>query len=81
MDEIFHQVHGLGGALTVVKVANEKPHRYGKSGELLIAYDETEEAQQVAQRRRSSIARQSLNGDAEKGFGFGNGEVDRREVR
>jgi hypothetical protein len=42
MDEIFHNVSGLKGALTVVKVAREMPRRYGKKGELLIAYEETE---------------------------------------
>lgn len=54
MDEIFHQVRGWKGAFTVVKVANTKPRRYGKRGELLIAYDETEEARE-AERRRSSL--------------------------
>lgn len=55
MDEIFHDVSGFKGAFTVVKVANEKPRRFGKHGEQLIAYDETKEARH-AERRRSSIA-------------------------
>lgn len=54
MDEIFHEVSGWRGAFTVVKVANQKPRRYGKNGELLIAYDDTVEAQEV-QRRKSSV--------------------------
>lgn len=56
MDEIFHRVHGFKGIFTVVKVAHEMPRRYGKNGELLINYDETEEARNVGERRRSSIA-------------------------
>jgi hypothetical protein len=46
--QIFHKVHGWKGAFTVVKVARDMPHRYGKNGELLIAYDETEEARDVS---------------------------------
>lgn len=30
MDEIFQEAHGLRGALDIVKIAHEKPHRYGK---------------------------------------------------
>ncbi|KAK6204142.1 hypothetical protein LQW54_008376 [Pestalotiopsis sp. IQ-011] len=55
MDEIFHDVSGAKGAFDVVHVAKHKPRRYGKKGELLIAYDDTPEAQN-AQRRRSSVA-------------------------
>ncbi len=54
MDEIFHDVHGFKGAFTVVKVAANKPHRFGKKGELLINYEDTE----AYQRRRSSVAAQ-----------------------
>jgi hypothetical protein len=64
MDEIFQDesVKGLKGAFTVVKVAREKPRRYGKNGELLIAYEDTE-----AYRRRSSIASQRVHdGDTYK---------------
>jgi hypothetical protein len=43
MDAIFHKCHGAMGYLDVVRVAKEEPQRYGKKGELLIAYDETEE--------------------------------------
>ncbi|EFX04559.1 major facilitator superfamily transporter monosaccharide [Grosmannia clavigera kw1407] len=42
MDAIFHKVHGLRGILTVVRVAQEEPRRYGKNGELLIDYEQTE---------------------------------------
>lgn len=51
MDEIFHKTTNL---FDVVKIANELPHRYGKKGELLIDYTDTEEAHQ-AERRRSSV--------------------------
>jgi hypothetical protein len=58
MDEIFQDVKGLKGAFTVVKVANTKPNRFGKKGELLINYQDTE-AYQSAERRRSSVAPQT----------------------
>lgn len=64
---------GFKGAFDVVKVAREMPRRYGKHGELLISYNETEEARQVGERRRSSVAgqgvevkRESMSGDGEK---------------
>ena len=56
MDEIFHDVSGLKGAFSVVKVAHDKPRRYGRKGELLISYDDTEEARRVSMRRGSSVA-------------------------
>lgn len=67
MDEIFQDVHGFRGAFDVVKVAREKPHRYGKKGELLIDYNDTE----AAERRRSSVAGQSPDAirSANKGYG------------
>ncbi|KAI0392616.1 general substrate transporter [Xylariaceae sp. FL0594] len=43
MDAIFHQAKGLRGYVDVVKVARELPRRYGKNGELLIAYEQTDE--------------------------------------
>ncbi|KAI1329014.1 general substrate transporter [Xylariaceae sp. FL0255] len=43
MDAIFHKAKGLRGYVDVVKIAREEPRRYGKNGEVLIAYDETEE--------------------------------------
>lgn len=66
MDEIFHDVHGIQGIFDVVKVARNKPQRYGKNGELLIDYANTEEAQHVEERRRSSVARTG-GADVEKG--------------
>ena len=58
MDEIFQDVHGLRGALDVVKVSLTKPRRFGKNGELLIKYEETDHYRSVAERRRSSVASQ-----------------------
>lgn len=52
MDEIFHKTTNL---FNVVKIAKQMPHRYDKHGELLISYEETEEAQIYAERRRSSV--------------------------
>ncbi|GAP83939.1 putative sugar transporter stl1 [Rosellinia necatrix] len=43
MDAIFHKVDGAKGFLDVVRAAKEEPQRYGRNGELLIAYEETEE--------------------------------------
>jgi len=48
MDEIFHETTN---AFNVVKIAHDKPHRFGKKGELLIDYTDTE-----AHRRASSVA-------------------------
>ena len=53
MDSIFRKAHGAAGYFSVVKIAHEEPRRYGKSGELLIAYDETEEH---AQRQASLVS-------------------------
>lgn len=54
MDEIFHKTTN---PFNVVKIAHEMPHRYDKHGDLLIAYEETDEYLQVGERRRSSVAR------------------------
>ncbi|KAL8815912.1 MAG: hypothetical protein Q9223_005003 [Gallowayella weberi] len=43
MDSIFRKCDSV---FTVVKIAKEEPQRYGKSGELLIRYEETEEHRQ-----------------------------------
>ncbi|KAH7073607.1 general substrate transporter [Paraphoma chrysanthemicola] len=51
MDEIFHKTTN---PFNVVKIAHEMPRRYGKKGELLIPYEDTEEARET-QRRRSSV--------------------------
>lgn len=40
MDSIFHKTKGW---FSVVSVARNEPRRYGKHGEVLISYEETEE--------------------------------------
>jgi hypothetical protein len=55
MDEIFHKTTS---PFDVVKIAYDLPHRYDKHGNLLIGYEETDEGQIFAERRRSSIAAQ-----------------------
>jgi len=40
MDTIFHRSTGYTDA---VRVSKDMPYRYGKSGEMLIPYDEAEE--------------------------------------
>lgn len=78
MDSIFRKCHGTAGWFTVVKIARDEPRRYGKNGELLIAYDETEahqhrQASVVSGTNRGGRARVaegnrlSGDGDAEKG--------------
>ena len=80
MDEIFHNVSGWKGAFTVVKVANSMPRRYGKKGELLIAYDDTEEAREVERRRSSVVSATAGGGGAKRGGSSdGNGEAELRE--
>lgn len=67
LDTIFHKTTSIWD---VVKVAREEPRRYGKNGELLINYDESDAA-----RRRSSAGRNVL------AKGLSNGEVEDLEKR
>ncbi|KAK3717853.1 hypothetical protein LTR37_005625 [Vermiconidia calcicola] len=67
MDEIFHDVHGIRGAFDVVKVSLTKPRRFGKKGELLIAYEETDEYKRTQERRRSSVAAHPMPGQGKTG--------------
>lgn len=47
MDQIFHKSDNTSnGWLSVVGIARSEPRRYGKKGELLIQYDQTDEAQE-----------------------------------
>ena len=69
MDEIFHKTTN---PFDVVKIAHNMPHRYDKRGELLISYEETEEGQMFAERRRSSVA-------AQQGVGGVMGRSDNEE--
>lgn len=54
MDSIFAKTDSWFG---VVKVAKKEPRRYGKNGEMLINYDQTD----MAMRRRSSTAHGSMS--------------------
>ena len=51
MDEIFHKTTN---PFNCVQIARDLPHRYDKRGNLLIDYNDTEEARDV-ERRRSSV--------------------------
>lgn len=51
MDEIFHKTTN---PFNCVKIAKELPHRFDRRGNLLIDYQDTEEARDV-ERRRSSV--------------------------
>lgn len=51
MDSIFQKTKNVFG---VVKNAREEPRRYGKNGELLINYEETEEHMRREKERRAS---------------------------
>lgn len=76
MDTIFHKTTSI---FDVVKVARDEPRRYGKNGELLINYDDTEEAAAHAEgRRRSSAAAQGGG----SGAAFGNSNMgDKKRTR
>ncbi|KAH9909495.1 sugar transporter family protein [Xylariomycetidae sp. FL2044] len=74
MDAIFHNVHGVKGYFDVVRVAKEHPRRYGKNGELLIAYDETDERKAHIPGASEHLENNSSGGSvsgAEKGQGPG----------
>ena len=58
MDEIFNDVKGFKGAFSVVKVSLEKPRRFGKNGELLINYEDTEAYRRASVRRESAVSTQ-----------------------
>ena len=60
MDAIFVKTKSI---FSVVRVAKEEPRRYGKNGEVLISYEETD----MAQRRRSSVAAQSQHKTEKRG--------------
>ena len=61
MDSIFRKCRSY---FTLVKIARDEPRRYGKKGELLINYEETEE-----HARRASVLSQPSE-KAEKAGGL-----------
>lgn len=75
MDSIFRKCNSY---FTVVKIARDEPRRYGKSGELLISYEETEEHQRRAsawsnpsEKAGAIRNREHVNPDYEAEAGFG----------
>ena len=81
MDSIFRKVHGASsGWFTVVKAAHDEPRRYGKNGELLIAYEETDEharrmssvvsaSDKTRAQRLENLEHADLQDGVEKGYG------------
>ena len=71
MDTIFHNVSGPSAWTKVVSVARDLPRRYGKNGELLVDYQETEEHKArvgvIEQPQHHEEVRSSSNSDVEKG--------------
>ena len=61
MDTIFHKTTGW---LNVVRIAEEEPRRFGKNGELLIDYEDTQE-HAVRRASNSGARRASLVSKAE----------------
>ncbi|EOD45806.1 Sugar/inositol transporter [Neofusicoccum parvum] len=75
MDTIFHKTTSV---FDVVRVARDEPRRYGKNGELLIDYNDTEEAAAHAEGRRRS----SAGAAGGSGAAFGNSNVgDKKRTR
>ena len=68
MDSIFRKCRSY---LTVVKIAHDEPRRYGKKGELLISYEETEEHA----RRASVLSQPSQKAEEAKGLAVENESV------
>ena len=60
---------------TVVKVAKNEPRRYGKNGELLVAYDESD----IAARRRSSAGGARRKGSISGAKGYRGDLVERMD--
>ena len=77
MDTIFHNVSGASAWTNVVSVARDLPRRYGKNGELLVDYQETEEHKArvgaLEQPQHHEEVRSSSNSDVEKGPTTGTG--------
>ncbi|KAL8720294.1 MAG: hypothetical protein Q9225_002832 [Loekoesia sp. 1 TL-2023] len=60
MDGIFRKCHSV---FTVVNIAKNEPQRYGKNGELLIRYEETEEHRE---RQASVVSNKGMEHNMEK---------------
>ena len=70
MDVIFRKTTSV---FNVVKVAREEPRRYGKNGELLVRYEDTEE-HAIRVRRASSVGEKVMK--ARRVEYAGNGDVE-----
>ncbi len=68
MDSIFRKCRSY---FTLVQIARDEPRRYGKNGELLINYEETEEHA----RRASVLSQPSEKGEKAKGLAVENESV------
>ncbi|KAI1340869.1 sugar transporter family protein [Xylariaceae sp. FL0016] len=83
MDTIFHKCQGWKGYFDVIRIAREEPRRYGKNGELLIAYDETDERKaHLPAHQHSEHPNRASSGDsteAEKGVSSGGVLGDKTE--
>lgn len=60
MDSVFRKCNSI---FTIVKIAKDEPQRYGKKGELLIPYEETEEHRQRQASRVSATGMEKFAGD------------------
>ena len=68
MDTIFRKCRSY---FTLVKIAREEPRRYGKKGEPLISYEETEEHA----RRASVLSQPSEKAEEARGLAVENESV------
>ena len=68
MDSIFRKCRSY---FTLVKIARDEPRRYGKKGELLINYEETDEHA----RRASVLSQPSEKAGKSKGLRVENEDV------
>ncbi|KAL8833137.1 MAG: hypothetical protein Q9170_004469 [Blastenia crenularia] len=60
MDGIFRKCKSI---FTVVKIAKDEPQRYGKNGELLVQYEDTEEHRE---RQASIVSNKAMGSDGKK---------------
>jgi sugar porter (SP) family MFS transporter len=82
MDNIFHKVDdGWKGVFTVVHQAKAEPRWYGKNGELLVDYQQTEEHRRHV-KQEGVVAPEKTSGEGSgSGSGGGGGGVTHDEFR
>ncbi|KAK4140183.1 general substrate transporter [Dichotomopilus funicola] len=82
MDTIFHKVDaGWKGVFTVVHQARKEPRWYGKNGELLVDYEQTEEHLRHVRPQQPAAAVPSEKRSGEEGSGSGNSDARHDEFR